>query len=433
MTLVWSTWGNILISESFLLLISLFILLVFISAFFSSSETGMMSINRYRLRHRARKGHKASVRVQDMLKRPDRLLGVILIGNTFANVLASAVATVLSVRLFGEFGVFLATIAVTLILLVFSEITPKTFAAIKPDWISYHFSLPLKWLAKLLYPVVWLSTTVSNGILWCFQVNVKKASTVEHLSIDELRTVLSDAAGKVSSHYKQMLVSILDLADATVEDVMVPLHDIKGIDMNESWENILERLSSTQHTWLPVYQGSLESIKGMLHVRSALNKFAQNKMNKTVLLDAAEEVYFIPEGAQLDVQLFNFQRERRRIAMVLDEYGEIQGLVTMEDILEEIVGEFTTDWSAAEHGVRQSADGAYLIEGRLNIRDLNRLLSLELPMSGPRTLSGVIVEHLEMLPESQVCLRIAGYPIEVVKIKGNKIAEAKIIPKLRSK
>lgn len=405
-----------------------FILLVLLSGFFSSSETGMLSLNRYRLRHRAKHGFKPGKRVFRMLKRPDRLLGIILIGNTFANVLASSVATVLAVRWFGDLGVPIATLAVTLILLIFSEITPKTFAALHPEWIAYPFSLPLLILQKVLYPVVWLGNAVANGVLRCMRVNVGGDRTVEPLTLEELRTVLNEASGKLPSRHRRMLVSILDLANGTVEDIMVPRNNIQGLNMEEDWATMMETLASTEHTWLPVYNGSLDNVQGMLHVRSALKHFARQKVDKPALVKAAEDVYFIPENTPLDVQLFNFQKRKCRIGLVIDEYGDIEGLATLEDIFEEIVGEFTTDWASTGMEITPDPKGrGYIIEGRVSVRDINRALDTGLPTDGPRTFSGLIIEYLEELPDTPVCLTINRCGIEIIQTKARRVAKARLI------
>jgi Mg2+/Co2+ transporter CorB len=404
------------------------ILLILVSGFFSSAETGIMSINRYRLRHLVRKEYPAAKRINELLERPDRLLGVILIGNTFANVFASAIATILAVRFWGGFGVAAATFILTFAILIFAEITPKILAALYPERIAYNASLPLKYLLKILYPVVWLASEIANLVLRLFRVKRGIGTKIDVLSHDELRTIVNEAVGKSTTRSHEMLLGILDLNKTTVEDIMVPRNDIIGIDLDEDWLDILAQLRISQHTRLPIYRGSIDNVEGILHLRKVLNIFAESQPDKPKLLQAADQVYFIPEGTPLNKQLLNFQQQKIRIGMVVDEYGDIQGLVTLEDILEEIVGQFTTDLAAADKDIIPQNDGSYLIDGSTSIREINRTLGLELPTEGPKTLNGLIVEHLETIPDSGICLRIASYPIEVLQVEGNTIKTARIQP-----
>lgn len=386
-----------------------------------------MAINRYRLRHLARKKNAAALRVNALLERPDRLLGVILIGSTFANIFASAVATVLAVRFWGDFGVAATTLILTLIILIFAEITPKILAALYPERIAFGAALPLKYLLKVLYPLVWIASEIAKGLLRLFHIKVA-GYKIDSLSHEELRSIVNEAVGKSSSNYHDMLLGILDLGKATVEDIMVPRNEIVGINLDEDWNKILTQLRTCEHTRLPIYHGSIDSVEGVLHLRKVLNLFAENKPNKEDLLRAADQVYFIPEGTPLNKQLINFQQQKVRIGLVVDEYGDIQGLVTLEDILEEIVGQFTTDFSATTKDIISQEDGSYLINGTVNIRELNRALGWELPTDGPKTLNGLILEYLQTIPTTGICLRIAGYPIEVLKIEGNSIKIVRIHP-----
>ena len=412
-------------------LIIALIFLILLSGFFSGSETGMMVINRYRLRHMVRKKHRAATRVSRLLERPDRLLGVILIGNTFANIFASALATMLAVRFFGDIGVLFATILLTLVILIFAEITPKTFAASAPQRVAFFASLPLKIMLKIFYPMVWLVNSIANGLLALFKIKVKRQS-LEHLTHEELRTVVHEAGGKISSGYQDMVLGVLDLGKVQVEDIMVPRNEIIGIDLDDDWEKILALLTASQHTRLLIYRESIDNIIGILHMRRALNLLTQNKLNKTSIEKIAQEVYFVPAGTSLNVQLLNFRKQKCRVGLVVDEYGDIQGLVTLDDILEEIVGEFTTDIAVAERNVRQQKDGSYLVDGVVNVRDLNRMLGWKLPTEGPKTLSGLIVEYLETIPEKGIGLRLGGYPIEVVEVKDNTVKLARVWPDLRN-
>ncbi|MCW5589875.1 MAG: HlyC/CorC family transporter [Legionellales bacterium] len=404
----------------------LLIFLIILSAFFSCSETGMMSVNRYRLRHLARvKKHKAAQRVRLLLERPDRLLGVILIGNTFANILASAIATIIASHLFGDLGIAIATFFLTLAVLVFSEVAPKTLAALYPEKIAFIVSLPLSILLKVFYPVVWFINFMANNLLKCFGVSIKKDLT-DPLSKEELRTVVYEASSKISLKHQSMLLGILDLDKATVEDIMVPHNEIVGIDLELTWDEILDTLLFSQHTRLPIYRNDINNIEGMIHARKLLSLMSHHKLTKETLIENKSDVYFIPENTPLTTQLVNFQREQRRTGLVVDEYGDVLGLVTIEDILEEIVGEFTSDFARTLKEVYQEEDGSYLVDGSISVRKLNRLMNWKLPIKGPKTLSGLIIEYLEFIPRSSMCLKLRNYPIEVVQVKENTIKTARI-------
>ncbi len=405
-------------------------LLVLLSGFFSGSETGMMALNRYRLRHLARKGHVTAKRVMKLLGRPDRLLGVILIGNTFANVLASAIATVLASHYFGDLGVFIVTIVLTLIILIFAEATPKTLAALHPQRVAFPSSFLLSLLLKVFYPLVWFVNGIANSILRLFKVRVK-GGKVESLTADELRTVVREASGKISSSYQQMLLRILALEQVTVEDVMIPRNEIYGIDIADDWDKILKALMSSEHSYVPLYRENIDHVIGLLNLRNLLTLLPRSDLSKDKLVSLASEVYFVPEVTLLNRQLLNFQQENKSIGLVVDEYGDIQGLVTIQDILEEIVGQFAVDIADTARLFEKQKDGSYLVDGSINLRDLNRMTSWEFPTDGPKTLSGVIIEYLEMIPISGVALRLAGYPIEVLKVSDNKIKLVQIWPHLR--
>lgn len=411
------------------LLLFLLILLILLAAFFSSTETGMMSINRYRLRHHARKGHPAAIRVSKLLERPDKLLGIILIGSTFANIFASAVATVLAVRFWQNIGVALTTLILTLVILIFAEITPKILAALYPEPVAYFTSFPLKILLKVLYPLVWASSGIANGLLRLFHIERKADHKLDVLTHEELRTVVYEAVGKSATGYQEMLLGILDLGKATVEDIMVPRNEIIGINLEDSFAAICQQLQTCQHTRLPLYRGSIDNVEGMLHIRKVLHLFAQNTLTKENLLTAADQVYFVPEGTPLNNQLYHFQQQQDRIGLVVDEYGDIQGLVTLEDILEEIVGQFTTTLASPTDEITPQKEGTYLIDGGVNIRELNRILNWDLPMDGPKTLNGLILEYLQTIPQSVICLEIDGYRLEVLEIEGNFIKKVLAFPK----
>jgi Mg2+/Co2+ transporter CorB len=402
-------------------------LLILASCFFSASETSMMSINRYRLRHLAQKKHAAATRVSQLLARPDRLLGVILIGNTLANMLASSIGALLAIHWLGDAAVVPASLLLSILILIIAEIMPKTLAVLYPEKIAFSVSRILSVLLKIFYPLVWSVNVISNGLLALFNVRVDKKNRDE-LSNEEVRTFVHETTGHLAVGYKHMMLGVLDLGGMTVNDVQIAKNDIIGINLKEDLSTILAQLAACQHTRMPVYKENINQVLGMLHLRKALNLAAMGKLDKDNLLSCLEEVYFIPEGTPLNIQLFNFREQKKRIALIVDEYGDIQGLITLEDILEEIVGEFTTNLNASYHPIQKQKDASYIVDGSMSIRELNRCLNWELPTTGPKTLSGLIVEYLETIPETAVGLKIAGHPMEVLEIEENTLKTVKIFP-----
>ncbi|RTR03340.1 HlyC/CorC family transporter [Halomonas nitroreducens] len=413
------------------LLFGLLLLLICLSAFFSSSETGMMSINRYRLSHRANSGEGRAQRVMRLLGRPDRLIGVILIGNNLVNNLAAAIATVLAIHYFGEVtGPAVAPLILTIVILIFAEVTPKTYAAVKPERIAYPASLVLEPLLKLLYPLVWLVNAISNGLLRLLGVKTLEAGG-DNLTRDELRTVVHEAGPLIPRRHQAMLVSILDLENVTVNDIMVPRHEVAGIDLDDDLEAILTQIRTSQHTRVPVYKGDINNIIGMLHLRNAARFLSRGEVTKAAIVQEAREPYFIPESTPLHTQLLNFQKQKRRIGIVVDEYGDVEGLVTLEDILEEIVGEFTTDVAGQDQEIHPQEDGSHVIDGTANIRDINKSLGWQLPTDGPKTLNGLILEHLESFPDGPTCLQIGAVRMEILEVRDNLITSARCWQALR--
>ncbi|PRY70790.1 HlyC/CorC family transporter [Halomonas ventosae] len=407
------------------LLFGLLFLLVCLSAFFSSSETGMMSINRYRLSHQANSGESRAQRVMRLLARPDRLIGVILIGNNLVNNLAAAIATVLAIHFFGEVtGPAIAPLVLTIVILIFAEVTPKTYAAVKPERIAFPASLVLEPLLKLLYPLVWLVNSISNGLLRLLGVKSIDGET-DNLTRDELRTVVHEAGTLIPRRHQAMLLSILDLENVTVNDIMVPRHEVMGLDLDDDLEEILARIRTSQHTRVPVYKGDINNIIGMLHLRNAARFLSRGEVTKAAIVQEAREPYFIPESTPLHTQLLNFQKQKRRIGIVVDEYGDVEGLVTLEDILEEIVGEFTTDVAGLDQEIHLQDDGSHVIDGTANIRDINKALGWQLPTDGPKTLNGVILEHLESFPDGPACLQIGSVRMEILEVRDNLITAAR--------
>ena len=408
-------------------LAGILLLLIVLSGFFSSSETGLMAINRVRLQHQAEEGSKAAARILSLLDRPDRLIGLILIGNNFVNILASAIATILAVRVFGDAGVAIATSVLTLVILIFAEVTPKTFAALHPERIAKPASLILVPLLRLAYPLVWMTNLLSNGLRRILGIN-PESSNRDRLTKEELRTLMMQSGHRIPARRHGMLLSILDLEKVQVDEIMVPRGEIVGLDLTDEVEELVSQLRSTQHTRLPVFHEDVEEIVGVLHARTALKLLDNPELLtdetefKNRLRELCEEPYYVPHSAALHTQLYNFQKERERLAVVVDEYGEIEGLVTIDDILEEIVGEFTTDHiQETSPDVHPREDGTFIIDGSATIRDLNRILEWELPTDGPRTVSGLIVELLEFIPENTLGIQWGDYRLEVLAIQDNRV------------
>lgn len=393
----------------------------------------MMSINKYRLRHLEKENHKGAKRVSSLLQRPDRLIGVILIGNNLVNIAAATVAAIITERYFGDvWGPLINTVALTFVILIFAEVTPKTLAALHPEKVAFPSSVILKGLLRLMFPFVIGLNWITNGILKMF--GISNQDIEEHsLSKEELKTVVNESSALLPSNHQNMLTSILDLDHVTVEDIMIPRNEINAIDLNDDWKDISRQLTHAQHTRVLVYRDQIDDAVGFIHARDALRLLTKEQFDKQSLLRALREIYYIPEGTSLNTQLLKFQQSKERIGLVVDEYGDIQGLVTLEDILEEVVGDFTTTQTrATSDEVDVQSDGSVLVDGAANIRDINKELEWELPTEGPKTLSGLIVEYLEDIPQTPLGMRIAGYPIEIIEIKENMIKQVKVFPEQRT-
>ncbi|MBA1237649.1 HlyC/CorC family transporter [Pseudomonas kunmingensis] len=401
-------------------LVGLLVFLLLCSAFFSSSETGMLSLNRYRLRHQAKEGHRGARRASELLAHPDRLLGTILVGNNFVNILASSIATVLAMQLWGEAGIAIATIGLTIILLIFGEITPKTLAALRPEIVAYPVSLPLKMLQKVLYPLVALLGWVSNGLLKLLGVDVSNKGN-DSLSTEELRSVVRESGADLPLNRQSMLLGILDLERVTVDDIMIPRNEVTGIDLDDDLESIIGLLRTTPHTRLPVFRNDINQIEGIVHMRQIARLLSHDQLTKESLLEACNEPYFVPENTPLSTQLLNFQKQKRRIGIVVDEYGDVRGVVTLEDILEEIVGEFSNQDVLRSPDIHPQDDGTLVIDGAAYIREVNRALEWQLPCDGPKTLNGLITEALEHIPDSGICLQIGNYRLEILQAADNRV------------
>ena len=406
-------------------LLGLLVVLLILSAFFSGSETALMSLNRYRLRHKARAGHRGARLAETLLKRPDRLIGLILLGNNLVNFSAASLVAIISLKLGGQSAVAVGTLLLTLVVLIFSETAPKTLAALHPERIAFPASFIYYPLLKIVYPIVWLTNVASNGVLFLLGVRGDDAEG-DALSREELRTVVHEAGTRISTRYRQMLVSILDLEQVTIDDVMVPHNEIVGIDLDEDIEEILSVIQMSEHTRLPVYRDNIDNVVGLLHLRLLANAASVSTIDKSTIENLLSEPYFVPEGTPLSTQLVQFQKGRRRLALVVDEYGDIQGLVTLEDILEEIVGEFTTDPADDDADVVRERDDCYLIDGSTNIRALNRVMNWQLPTDGAKTLNGLVLEILETIPEAGTDLEVSGYRMEIVETNDNRIKTARI-------
>lgn len=402
------------------------LLLITLSAFFSSAETSMMALNRYRLKHLINKKHRGAQRAARLLERPDQLLSVILIGNNLVNTFITIVATILTQHYFGNTGVVLVGIAITVVILIFGEVTPKTFAALHPEAIAFPISFILLPLIKIAYPFAWFINATSNLLLRLFRADPNKTRE-DHLTQDELRTVVRESGKFISPRYRSMLLNILDLDGITVEDIMIPRGDIVGLDISKDLDTLLMEVSLGGFTRLPVYNEDINNIIGILHVKQLLHFMKSGNMptDKSCFTENMQPPYFVPESTPLNIQLINFQKEKHRIGIVVDEYGDVQGIVTLEDILEEIVGEFTTHIEDDIDEVRRQADGSVIIDCAATIRDINRTLHWQLPVDGPKTLNGLITEKLGTIPDNSICFEISGYCFETIEIDNNRIKSVK--------
>jgi len=385
-----------------------------------------MAINRYRLKHLANSGHRGARLAQKLLTRPDRLIGLILLGNNLVNILAASIATVIAMRLFGDNGIWISTLMMTVIVLIFAEVAPKTVAALHPERVAFPASYILVVLLKLLNPIVWLVNSFANLLLRPFGVKTDVVA-LERLNRDELRTLFTEG-GHISDDHQRMLVNILDLEQASIEDVMVPRGEIVGIDLDDDWTDILSQLTQTVYTRLPVYRESIDNVVGLLHIRTIISKLSLGGLSFEDLQRSVRRPYFVPEGTSLTRQLLEFQGKERRMALVVDEYGDIQGLVTLDDILEEIVGEFTPEGRGRSRTMRRLDDGNYLVDGSTSVRTLNRRLEWDLPFDEAHTLGGLLIEEMELIPEGKCSIKIGTHIMTIVDIRDNLIHKVLIKP-----
>ncbi|MDD5034400.1 MAG: HlyC/CorC family transporter [Methylococcaceae bacterium] len=405
-----------------LLFASLFLLLI-VSAFFSGAETALMMLNRYRLLHQVKEGHPGAIRSQELLRRPDRLIGLMLLGNHFANILAASLTTVIALRLMGESGIAVTAAVLTLVILIFAEVAPKTLAAMHPDKLAFSSSWLILPLTQVFYPVVWVVNAVANLLLRILGLDPSQEA-YHALSKEELRTVVAGAGAMIPERYQSMLLSVLDLESATVEDIMIPRNDIAAIDLDSPLEEIVEQIRSSRHTRLPVYRKSIDKVFGLLHLRKILIQMSQDGFSKETIVKSLDKIYFIPENMPLHRLLMNFRRENLRFGLVIDEYGDVLGLVTLEDLLQEIVGEFTTH----SFGVQKQKDESYLVDAGITLRELNRITGWALPTEGPKTLNGLIIEYLETIPLPGTSLKLFDHCLEITKMDSNVIKQVRFYP-----
>ncbi len=402
------------------------VLLLFLSAFFSSSETALMSLNRYKMRNLVEKGHRGAILTEKLLAKTDILLSLILICNNLVNIVASALATMIGMRLSGDAGVAIATGLLTLVMLVFAEILPKTIAAIYPEKVGFTASYALTPLKKLLTPLIFLMNIVISSLLKLMRI---KPDEKTGLNADELRSVVLEAGKFIPTEHQDMLVSILDLEKSTVDDVMVPRNDIDGIDIDDDWKSIMRQLKGAAHGRVVIYKESIDNnVLGMLRVREVFRfMLDKNEFSKEIMLRSLDNIYFIPEGTSLTSQLINFKENKERIGLVVDEYGDIKGLITLEDILEEIIGEFTTSTSPTlAEEVKKQDDGTVIIEGSANLRDLNKLFNWKLPADEIRTFNGLIMEHLEKIPDEDTQFNFYNLKVTILEVSDNMVKQTRV-------
>jgi Mg2+/Co2+ transporter CorB len=409
-----------------------FVVLLLVSAFFSISETSMMALNRYRLKHLARTGNRGAKLAAQLLAQTDKLLGVVLLGNNLVNTAAASLATVIAFRLLGEseLGLAIATGVAAFFILVFSEITPKVIGASYPERIAFPAAYVLAPMLRVFYPLVWFINLFVKALLTLLRLKPQTAGQATMLSLEELRTLVLEGGHFLPPKHQKILLNLFDLQSITVDDLMTPRSQIEALDIDAPPEELKRQISTSNHTRMPVYRGSLDNIIGVLHLRKVLNLGADDIRSET-LMQILRPPYYIPAGTPLLAQLQNFQEEEERLGLVVDEYGELMGLITLEDILEEIIGEFTTHSPLHGGGITRQNDGSVLAEGATPLRELNRKLGTQFVLDGPKTLNGLILEHLEDIPEPGTTVKIAGVPIEIVQTQDRAVRSARIFPPSR--
>jgi Mg2+/Co2+ transporter CorB len=415
---------------SLVTLFGILLLLLVFSAFFSGSETSMMAINRYRLNSLVRRGNRSAKLVNRLLGKVDKLLGSILLGNTLLNVGAAAVTNIIILRLFGQndLAILLGTLALTFVLLVFSEIMPKIIAASYPERIALPASYLLTPLITLFHPVVSVASGLVKGVLWLLRIKIETDQSKQKMTMEELRGLVLDAEHFLPRKHQKMLLNLVDLERITVNDVMIPRNQIEALDINADANELRQQIITCHHTLMPVYADTPSNIIGILHIKRVPALLQETTLDLTQLREILNEPYFIPSDTPLLKQLQQFQERHSRLGLVVDEYGELLGLMTLENILEEIVGEFTTQSPSKTGKFLRQEDGSVLLEGSSSLRELNRKLGLHLPLDGAKTLNGLILDHLEDIPETGTSLKIAGYPIEIIQTQDRIVKVARIFP-----
>lgn len=416
-------------------LFGILLVLLICSAFFSGSETSMMAINRYRLNTLMRKGNRSAKLVNHLLAKVDKLLGSILLGNTLVNVAAAAVTNIIVLRVYGQddLAILLGTLALTFALLVFSEITPKVLAASYPEKLALPASYLLSPLITLFHPVVWIAGMLVKSLLRLFGIKLQTDQSRSRATLEELRSMVLEADYYLPHKHQKMLLNLVDLERITVNDVMIPRNQIESLNFSADAEDLKRQIITSHHTLMPVYENSPSNIIGILHIKRVLSLLQENVLDPAQLLEILHTPYYIPSETPLLKQLQQFQERQSRLGLVVDEYGELLGLVTLENILEEIVGDFTTQSPAQGGKYLKQADGSYLLEGGSSLRDLNRKLSMHFPLDGAKTLNGLILEHLEDIPEAGTSMKIGDYPIEIIQTQDRAIKVARIFPAQSSK
>ena len=406
-------------------LIGMLVFMLVLSAFFSGSETSLMTLNRYRLRHLVKMKHSGAIKAHRLLQRPDRLLGLILLSNSFVNNFASSIATVIAIKLYAddESVLAIATGLLTLVMVICSEVTPKTLAAIKPELLAFPAAWIYTPLLKVFYPVVWVVNIFVKLLLRLVGVDTNKRSR-DSLNKDELKSIITEAESLMPLRYQKMLLGILDLESATVEDIMTPRNEIVGIDLEASIEDIITQIKTSPHSRLAVYKKSIDRVVGFLHLRNVLVLVNKDNFDKQSIINLLTKPAFIPENTPVHTQMLRFKNEKIRIGLVVDEYGDVQGLVTLDDLLQEIAGELIADDEIA----RKQSDGSYLIDASITVRELNRVMNWSLPTEGPKTLNGLIIDFMETIPKSGTSIKLQGHPLEIIKRDENAVKLVKFLP-----
>ncbi len=405
------------------ILFGILVFLLLLSAFFSGSETALMTLNRYRLQYLVKKKHSGARKAQKLLQRPDRLLGLILLGNNFVNILASSLTTVIAMRLAGDTGIAIGAGLLTLAILIFSEVAPKTLAAIKPEALAFPAAWIYTPLLKLLYPIVWIVNLFANLLLRIFGINAAKHKQ-EMLGTEELRSVVSEAGTLLPPRYQNMLLGILDLESATSEDIMTPRNEIIGIDLDDPIEDIIEQIKNSPHTRLPAYKKTIDRVIGFVHVRVLVSLSDDPYFNKETLIKSLSKPTFIPESMPLHVQIQNFKTKKVRVGLIVDEYGDVQGLITLDDLLQGIIGEIVSE----DADIKKQSDGSYLVDGTVTIREFNQITQWSLPTEGPKTLNGLIIEFMETIPQAGTSIVLHGHPLEILTRDKKGIKLVKFYP-----